>query len=340
MSIVYSKPSLTNPELPEFSDTTHSESLDSISSVLSDKIKTAIGKIKLNKCFPTRKRYAKFPCSVCDRNVNTDGIYCTNCLQWVHRKCNGTTKQEYKILSEEPDDYPFTCIICTIEHNAQIFPLTFLDKIELNELNEETELSSLPPYEVHSKFMKLPSLNDFDMDEKPVNAINSNYYDISGLCNVYNSKSSFSLFRSNLRSLSKHIDELQILLRSTKIPFDIIGVSETKEQVDKGFLTNVNLYGYDFYSQPSKASAGGVAVHIISSLNYVIRDDLNRTEDEFECIWVEIKNSKSQNILCCCAYRHPNSETQKFLDYIESTLSMAKKEKSYFLSWVILILIY
>ena len=97
------------------------------------------------------------------------------------------------------------------------------------------------------------------------------------------------MFHSNLRSLPKHIDELQILLRSTKIPFDIIGVSETKEQVDKGFLTNVNLYGYDFYSQPSKASAGGVAIYIKSSLNYMIRDDLNRTEDEFECIWVEIK---------------------------------------------------
>ena len=95
MSTVHSKPSLINPELSEFSDTTHSESFDSINSDLSDKIKTAIGKIKLNKCFPTRKRYAKFPCSVCDRNVNTDGIYCTNCLQWVHRKCNGATKQEY-----------------------------------------------------------------------------------------------------------------------------------------------------------------------------------------------------------------------------------------------------
>ena len=168
MSTVHSKPCLTNPELSEFSDTTHSESFDSINSDLSDKIKTAIGKIKLNKCFPTRKRYAKFPCSVCDRNVNTDGIYCTNCLQWVHRKCNGTTKQEYQILSEEPDDYPFTCIMCTIEHNAQIFPLTFLDKIELNELNGidlPSQLSSLPPYEVRSKLMKLPSLNDFDMDE-------------------------------------------------------------------------------------------------------------------------------------------------------------------------------
>ena len=146
--------------------------------------------------------------------------------------------------------------MCTTEHNAQIFPLTFLDKIELNELNDidlSSQLSSLPPYEVHSKLMTLPSLNDFDMNEKLINVINSKYYDISELRNVYKSKSSFSLFHSNYRSLSKHIDELQILLRSTKISFDIIGVAETKEQVDNGFLTNVNLYGYDLYSQPSNS---------------------------------------------------------------------------------------
>ena len=178
--------------------------------------------------------------------------------------------------------------MCTIEHNAQIFPLTFLDKIELNELNE---ISSLPPYEVLSKLLKLPSLNDFDMDENLVNAINSKYCDFSELRNTDNSKRSFSLFHFNLRSLSKHIDELQMLLRSTNIPFNIIRVSETKEQVDGGFLTNVNLNGNDFYSQPSKTSAGGVGIYIKSSLNYVIRDDLNKTEDEFECIWVEIKNS-------------------------------------------------
>ena len=41
MSTVYSKPSLTNPELSEFPDTTHSESFDSINFDLSEKIKTA-----------------------------------------------------------------------------------------------------------------------------------------------------------------------------------------------------------------------------------------------------------------------------------------------------------
>ena len=102
--------------------------------------------------------------------------------------------------------------MCTIEYNAQIFLLTFLDKIELNELNGidvPSQFSLLPPYEVHSKLMKLPSLKDFDIEENLVNAINSKYYDISELRNFYDSKSCFSLFHSNLRSLSKHTDELR-----------------------------------------------------------------------------------------------------------------------------------
>ena len=78
-----------------------------------------------------------------------------------------------------------------------------------------------------------------------------------------------------------------------KLPFDIIGISETNKQVNKSFLSNVNLSGYDFYSQPSNSSAGGVALYVNSELNYIIREDLNLTENEFECIWIEIKNSKS-----------------------------------------------
>ena len=53
-------------------------------------------------------------------------------------------------------------------------------------------------------------------------------------------------------------------------------VSETKEQVDRGLLTNVNLNRYDFYSQTSKTSSGGVAIYIKSSLNYFIRDYLKQ----------------------------------------------------------------
>ena len=113
-------------ETDELSESNTSEIVDT-NLDLYDKIKNAIAKLKATKQQPPRKRFAKFPCAVCDCNVNKDAIYCTNCLHWVHCKCNGTSKQEYDWLSEEADDVPFYCLLCTIELNSQIFPLTYLD---------------------------------------------------------------------------------------------------------------------------------------------------------------------------------------------------------------------
>ena len=92
---------------------------------------------------------------------------------------------------------------------------------------------------------------------------------------------------------------------------DVIAISETKEQ-SEGFLKNVSLDGYIIHFQHSNSSAGGVALYLRNNLDYIVREDLNALENEFETIWVEIKNKKSQNVLCCCAYRHPNTEVEKF----------------------------
>ena len=312
MLTVYSGPYLINPladdtldsepEALKFSDTNFD---------LFDKIKRAISKIKSLKQIPVRKKYAKFPCALCERNVSTEGIQCSNCSYWVHRKCNGTTKQEYEKLSEEPDDVPFHCLLCTIQLNAEIFPFTYFDKAALNELNGidlPSQLNSLVPQETRSKLTNLPNLSEFDLDENLAQIINSKYYEIKDVSKLSIGNSSFSFLHANLRSLSAHIDDLKLLLDSIKLPFDILGISETKEQVNKDFLSNINLAGYDFYSQPSISAAGGVALYINSKLNYLIREELNATENEFECIWIEVKNSKSQNIPCCCIYRHPNTQ--------------------------------
>ena len=80
----------SEPEALEFSDANFD---------LFDKINRAIAKIKSFKEIPVRKTYAKFPCALRERNVSTEGIQCSSSSSWVHRKCNGTTKQEYEKLS-------------------------------------------------------------------------------------------------------------------------------------------------------------------------------------------------------------------------------------------------
>ena len=88
----------------------------------------------------------------------------------------------------------------------------------------------------------------------------------------------------------------------------------------------LNLSGYVLHSQYSNTAGGGVVLYVKDNLDYLIRDDLSMREDEFETLWIDIKNSKSQNILCGCAYRHPNTDVKKFNDYVNQTMQKISKE--------------
>ena len=85
-------------------------------------------------------------------------------------------------------------------------------------------------------------------------------------------------------------------------------VSQKLENKQRVFLKNVDFNGYVLHSQHFNSSAGGVALYVKSNLDHFVRDDLSILEDEFETIWIEIKNTKGQNVLCCCTYRHPNTD--------------------------------
>ena len=103
-------------------------------------------------------------------------------------------------------------------------------------------------------------------------------------------KSYFSLFHVNLNSLDAHLDDLHATLDLVGFPFQVIGASETRENVLRGFKMNNTLHGYNYlHSQPSSSAAGGVALYTSKSLNAVKRIDLSVTSEEFETVWVEIK---------------------------------------------------
>ena len=75
-----------------------------------------------------------------------------------------------------------------------------------------SQLSMLPSYTVCSKLTKLPNLDNFDMDENLIHAVDSRYVRIPELNELTPTKQSFSLFHMNVRSLSAHHNELLVLL--------------------------------------------------------------------------------------------------------------------------------
>ena len=57
-----------------------------------------------------------------------------------------------------------------------------------------------------------------------------------------------------------------------------------------------------------------------------MRNDLSFLEDEFETLWIEIKNTKDKNILCCCSYRHPDTDVKNIDGHIDQIMQKISKE--------------
>ena len=78
----------------------------------------------------------------------------------------------------------------------------------------------------------------------------------------------------------------------SKIKFDFIGITESQQQIGKDFIVNVDMEGYHKYNQLSKSTSGGVVIYVNSNLDHSKTDELSKTEDDFESLWIEIKGSR------------------------------------------------
>ena len=78
----------------------------------------------------------------------------------------------------------------------------------------------------------------------------------------------------------------------SKVKFDFIGITESKQQVGKDFIVNVHMEGYHKYNQPSKSASGGAVIYVNSNVNHSKIDELSKTGDDFESLWIEIQPIK------------------------------------------------
>ena len=174
------------------------------------------------------------------------------------------------------------------------------------EFDLPSHLHTLPSFETPSKLVNLPNMNDFDIDDNIINIVNSKYHSLDEINKIKLPRQNFSIFHTNIRSLSKHFDLLHTQLSTINIPF------ESKQQLGKSFLVNVDIKGYSPYTQPTKSSCGGCAIYVNFQLDHHVRNDLSVLEDDFETIWVETNNHKSETFFCCCLYRHRSSDITNF----------------------------
>ena len=162
----------------------------------------------------------------------------------------------------------------------------------------------------------MAELSDLDPDENFFNLIadsSSSYLTEDKLHGFFNfdKKDSFNAIHVNCRSLNKNFKALENLLTSISGKLTVIAVSET-------WLTELsedtfNLMGYSFVSKSrTNKLGGGVGLYIDSNLEYKLRSDISLLNDSIECVFVEIQQKNSANIIVGCVYRPPNTDLSLF----------------------------
>ncbi|XP_057308206.1 uncharacterized protein LOC130646085 [Hydractinia symbiolongicarpus] len=118
----------------------------------------------------------------------------------------------------------------------------------------------------------------------------------------------------NIASLSKHLDELKVLLQQLGHDFSIIGITETKFQINVPPI-NCDLPGYSFTHTPTKGEKGGALLYVSNHLQFIERLDLDTLaykSSELESKFIEIIQAKDKNMIVGCIYGHPSMSVDEF----------------------------
>ena len=94
----------------------------------------------------------------------------------------------------------------------------------------------------------------------------------TNLSDFLSSGRGFKIAGLNINSLTKHIDELRILLSDCST--DILPINETKLD-DSIKSCEVQILGYEFIRRDRNRQGVGVGFYTKTSINFAVRSDLN-----------------------------------------------------------------
>ena len=89
----------------------------------------------------------------------------------------------------------------------------------------------------------------------------------------------------------------------------IIGISESRLQINKQPINNISLPNYVYKHTPTESGKGGTLLYFDQNLKYKVRAGLNICSKSFiESTFIEKMNTKQKNIIGCI-YKHPKQGT-------------------------------
>ena len=120
-----------------------------------------------------------------------------------------------------------------------------------------------PEYPYHTNFHQNGNLNcDYNFEDKFLSKLDKTY------------ESQLSLFHLDIKSISKHCDELELYLNRLDFRFSFIGLSETWLDDNKEEFYYLN--GYSSVNRYRKnKKGGGVLLHIQNGIPFILRNELD-----------------------------------------------------------------
>ena len=138
-----------------------------------------------------------YPCSICDKSVKNDAIFCNFCELWVHPTCNRLAKSDFLKLVESKETEIWSCYKC----NCTLFPF-----------NSETDES----FNLSQTCRSDNCRSNFSQQHftESLESLNCKYYDTTSFNTMISDSkipnlSSMSFFHLNINSLSLHFDSLE-----------------------------------------------------------------------------------------------------------------------------------
>ena len=267
-------------------------------------------------CKPTKK-LEKGKCNNCRKRFvsNSKPVNCNLCNLSFHLKCVDISGYSTRQVRQSS----WCCQKCSFK----ALPFNGLDKESTciaihGSHGVKEELINKPSFSIQSLLDEMPGQN-FSPDDFLTDSISSRYYSPSEFL-MSSFSDNFTMLHLNIASLSKHIDELNNLLKLLNFSFDIIGITETRLYDDQP-LTNIEIDGYDFVHTPTSTKCGGAGIYIKSSYDYEIKSELSLSlPNVSESMFIEIKRKKLKNLLVGCVYRHHCQVSTFWDNYFQPTL--------------------
>lgn len=137
-----------------------------------------------------------------------------------------------------------------------------------------------------------------------------------------------SIIHFNIRSLTKHYDDITDFQTLVSHKFSIICLSEIWLSSCDDTLFSLPGYNCEFDHRPNDRH-GGSAMFISHTLPYKRRIDLSFRTDKVESVWLEFDRtsfSASKNTVMASIYRSPSSSYQDFCAELDSILHRLNRE--------------